>query len=246
MGMRLAHSEWTAGEAAGHLAIALRGFTDAATGNVERWQPMIPDSDRYADLVGGLNRSTIAAEPSRPPRAAAAAITEAAAAYLAATADRGPSDRIPTPWYGAGQSHSVLSATCLLLGEQVLHGRDIARGAGRPWSITSDDARLVFEGIRAMMPIAVDPATAGDLSATYRVHVGRHSSFLVQIENGRASVDPGNGSRVDCHIAGTPIALMLVGYGRISQWRAIAGGRLVAWGRKPWLGFRFVSLFFNP
>jgi hypothetical protein len=39
---------------------------------------------------------------------------------------------------------------------------------------------------------------------------------------------------------------VLVGYGRMSQWRAIGTGRLIAWGRKPWLGFRFVGLFFNP
>ncbi|MDQ1429355.1 MAG: hypothetical protein QOK39_2831 [Acidimicrobiaceae bacterium] len=245
---RLAKSEWTVGEAASHLAIALRGFTDAATGDAEQWRPMIPVETRYADRVGGLNRATIAAEPRRSPAEAAEAIKSAAAGYLAATGGRDPAERIPTPWYGDGVSHSVVTATCLLLGEQVLHGLDIAKGVGRPWSISSDDARLVLQGIQAMMPIAVDPAATRGLTATYKVHVGGGGSFIVRISDGTATADigPSDGSRVDCHIAGTPVALVLVGYGRISQWRAIGTGRLVAWGRKPWLGFRFVDLFFNP
>jgi uncharacterized protein (TIGR03083 family) len=252
---RLARSEWTVGEAAAHLAIALRGFTDAATGDAEQWRPMIPVETRYADRMGGLNRTTIAAEPHRSPAEAAAAIESAAAGFLAATGGRDPADRIPTPWYGDRISHSVFSATCLLLGEQVLHGLDIAKGVGRPWSISSDDARLVLQGIQAMMPIAVDPAATGDLTAKYRVHVGGGGSFVVRISGGTAMVElgsadggkgSGKGSRVDCHIAGTPVALVLVGYGRISQWRAIGTGRLIAWGRKPWLGFRFAGLFYNP
>ena len=253
---RLAKSEWTVGDAASHLAIALRGFTDAAAGDAEQWRAMIPVETGYAERVGGLNRATIAAEPRRSPAEAAAAITSAAAGFLAATGGRDPAERIPTPWYGDGQTHSVLSATCLLLGEQVIHGLDIAKGVGRPWSISSDDARLVLQGIQAMMPIAVNPAATGDLTANYKVHIGGGGSFLVRISGGTATADIGsgdgsgrrsaNGSRVDCHIAGTPVALVLVGYGRISQWRAIATGRLMAWGRKPWLGFRFVNLFFNP
>lgn len=43
-----------------------------------------------------------------------------------------------------------------------------------------------------------------------------------------------------------PVDLMLVIYGRTSQWGPIARGRLLAWGRKPWLGLSFQSRFFNP
>jgi hypothetical protein len=31
-----------------------------------------------------------------------------------------------------------------------------------------------------------------------------------------------------------------------SQWGLIARGKLVAWGRKPWLALRFKSFFPNP
>jgi len=241
-----ARCQWSVGEAAAHMAIGLRGFTDAFSGRRGSWHDLIPDADRFPDRLAGLNQATISAEPRRTPGAAAQAITDAAEGWLQATAGSSPSDRIATPWYGPGRSHSVLSATCLLAGEQLIHGYDIARGVGRKWPITAEEAYVVFDAVQAMMPMLPDSVTCADLVATYKLHVGRGSDFVVQIADGQATVNPPGRNRIDCHIAGTPTALLLVGYGRISQWQAIAGGRLIAWGRKPWLGLRFVHLFFNP
>ncbi len=42
------------------------------------------------------------------------------------------------------------------------------------------------------------------------------------------------------------MSLVLVGYRRVSQWREIARGGIVAWGRRPWLGPRMIGLFFTP
>jgi hypothetical protein len=42
------------------------------------------------------------------------------------------------------------------------------------------------------------------------------------------------------------VSLTLAGYGRISQWRAIARGGLLAYGRRPWLGLRMLDLFYDP
>lgn len=51
---------------------------------------------------------------------------------------------------------------------------------------------------------------------------------------------------IDCHLWADPVDLILVIYGRISHWGPIARSRLLAWGRKPWLGLTFRNLFFNP
>ncbi len=243
---RVAKSDWTVADAAAHLVVGLSGYADAARGAVEEWRPMIPDAATYADRVAGLNRATIAAQPARSPAAAGRAIIEAADAFLEATAGRSAAQRIPTPWYRDDASLSVLSATCLLTGEQLIHGRDIARGVGRKWKISPEEAALVFQAIPAMMPLAVNPEASRGLHATYDMRAGRAGRFVVQVSGASATVDPPGRARIDCHIAGTPLALLLVGYGRISQWQAIGTGRLIAWGRKPWLGFRFVHLFYNP
>jgi hypothetical protein len=42
-----------------------------------------------------------------------------------------------------------------------------------------------------------------------------------------------------------PWTLLLV-YGRIPLGRAVLRGRVPARGRRPWLGLRFKTLFFNP
>jgi len=52
--------------------------------------------------------------------------------------------------------------------------------------------------------------------------------------------------RVDCHILASPVALLLVLYGRISQWGPIAKGQLFTWGRRPWRAPGFKNLFLNP
>ena len=55
-----------------------------------------------------------------------------------------------------------------------------------------------------------------------------------------------DGESVDCHVSADPVALLLVAYGRRSQWVPILTGRLVAWGRKPWLGVRLVRYLVAP
>lgn len=52
--------------------------------------------------------------------------------------------------------------------------------------------------------------------------------------------------RVDCHISADPVAFFLLGSGLASQWPLIARGKLMTWGRKPWLALKLASLFVSP
>jgi hypothetical protein len=47
-------------------------------------------------------------------------------------------------------------------------------------------------------------------------------------------------------ISADPAALLLVLYKRRSQWPAIARGKLLAWGRRPWLAFSLAGRFHQP
>jgi hypothetical protein len=51
---------------------------------------------------------------------------------------------------------------------------------------------------------------------------------------------------VDCTITADPVAFLLVGSGRLSQWDAIALGLLEAGGDRPELALGFTDLFLFP
>jgi hypothetical protein len=177
----------------------------------------------------------------------ASLIGERVAQFLAATAGLSGNDRIATPWYGPDVSLSVSTVTAVLAAEQLVHGWDVAKSAGRPWPITVPEAHLVIRAVSSLLPLAANPETTARTRATYGVTVGRGGPrFTVVVDNGTVSVHSGIARRVDCRISADPVAFMLVAYGRVSQWGPIAKGRLRAWGRRPWLAFRFANLFFNP
>jgi Mycothiol maleylpyruvate isomerase N-terminal domain len=244
-------SEWSVGETASHLVIALRGFTASAIGEYGawyQWEDRIPNV-RTPERLEALNRAMIAAEPKLRPAAAARATTDSADAFLAATDALPPDQDIATPWYGPDTTLTVAQATCLLLGEQVLHGYDIAKAVGRRPSISKQDAVLIFAAVQAMLPKMADPTAIRGVTATYELHLagaGRSGRFIVRIADGAAVVEPCAGQRVDCHVLAEPVALMLLGYGRINQWQAIGRAKMITWGTKPWLAFRFTSFFSNP
>jgi len=74
---------------------------------------------------------------------------------------------VRTPWYGSQASLSLAAATCLLAGEQIVHGYDIAHTLGRRWPISAEDAICALPV--AMTPLAVNPETAHGHTAGYEV-----------------------------------------------------------------------------
>ncbi len=237
---------WTLGETATHLLIAFRGYTDAVRGELGGWSEVIPDTPVYRGRVAGMNSRTIAREPRRDAATLGRLLDEAAAGYLAATVDRWATEPVPTPWYGDGRSIPLAAATCLLLGEQVIHGWDIARTLGRPWPIPRDLALMVLRAPMVMMPIVVNREAAASTRAVYGVHVRGGLRFAVRVHDGTATIEALDSQRIDCHLGAHPRALLLVGYGRMRQERAILQGQLLSWGRRPWLGLGFKALFFDP
>lgn len=153
----------------------------------------------------------------------------------------------PVAWHGALRL-PLATACCILAGEALIHGRDIARAAGRPWSIGPERARTVLVGLLPLLPHYVDPERAAPVRACYDLHLrggDRPRTFLV-FGAGRLSVEPPSDRRVDCHIWADPIAFLLVAYGRTGPWPPALRGKIAATGRKPWLAFRLPQLFRKP
>ena len=244
---RVPGGDWTAGQTAVHLVVVFRAFTDAAAGHEERWLPYVPDiPDWHARLVM-VNERAIREVQQEVSEGLADRLAAGVHAFLTVTDRRSGEDRLTTPWYGEDVTHPLDAMTCLVLGELILHGLDIARAVGRPWPIDPEDARLIIRGVfPAMIPLVARPGVIDDRQASYDICVRGGPRLFIDFDHGKVRVQPFSAQRVDCHILSDPVTWLLVGYGRISQWGPIARGRLWAWGRKPWLGPRFKSLLHNP
>lgn len=242
----MADAQWTVGDVGAHLVVALRGFTDAISGDGARWAGLAPPVGSFHDRLAAFNARTIAEEPPRDLAALGALVMQASEDFLAASADRSPDERIPAPWYGDDASLSVSEATCLLLAEQVVHGYDIARQVGAAWPMSRTDACLAFHAVAAMMPMVVDVEAARGVRAGFDIRLRGGQRFVVRVDDGTARVEPAGPQPVHCRLWVDPVAFLLVGYGRIGQWRAIGRGQLVSWGRRPWWGLRLKGLFSDP
>jgi hypothetical protein len=119
---RTAGLEWTLAETAAHLLVALRGYTAALRGDLGMWAAYVPASPVYRDRLSGMTSASLAAIPSRDPAVLGGQLGEAADAFLEASAGRPSDEPVPTPWYAPGATVPLGAATCLLLGEQVIHG----------------------------------------------------------------------------------------------------------------------------
>ena len=240
-------SEWTVGEAATHLLVGLRGYTASARGEIgPEWRQHIPDTPRYPERVSAVTAATLRAEPRRDAATLARLLQESVDIFLAATEGQPADAGIAAPWYGDGATLALSDATCLLLGEQVVHGYDIARALRRPWPIEETDACLIFQAVTTMMPRVLNPEAAGSASVACDIRLRGGPRAVLTVSDGSARVEPWTSQPVDCHLSADPAAFLLLGYGRINQWAAIARGQLLAWGRKPWRALRLRGYFFNP
>lgn len=240
-------SEWSVGEVAAHLVVVLRGFTYAAGDQLDLVTPHIPvGAANFRDRLTAVTSSTLALVPDRHPPALAASLVDAVDDFLAATAQRSGDERIPTPWYGGGAGLPLSVATSLLLGEQLVHGYDLAKTIRRPWPISTDEALLLIPVVQTMMPLAVRPEAARGAPALYEIGIRGGPRFLIDVADGVVAIEPLGSRRPDCKITADPVAFVLLAYGRVNQWRLAATGKIVGSGRKPWLAARIKNLFFDP
>lgn len=235
---------WTVRDAAAHLVVGLRVFASAARGQAPVFD--LGQVDVAQQRVALLNERTIPTVAETDGTALGGLLDRELEVYLAATAGAGARDQLPTPWYGDGLGLDTAAATCVLVGEQVMHGYDMARATGRPWPISPDVARLVMSGATAMMPIYVNRPAAAGVRATFDIAVRGGPRFLLVVRDGTLTTEPYDGRRADCHISADPVAFLLVGYGRAAQAKLIATGKLVSWGRKPWLALSIKDLVLSP
>jgi uncharacterized protein (TIGR03083 family) len=234
----LPNSEWTVRDVAVHVALGSEAYVGYATGKTEAW---VDVSDIAGGSLARSNAARLAAESARDLSPVAARARAAVAAIVAATDGRPADEQVV--WNGTPVTLGAMLG--IGLGEYLLHGRDVAKALGRPWTITPDDARLVLASALPLLPLLVDPTSTAGVRARYDLRVRGGTRVGLSIRDGKLAMDAGDG-RVDCHVSADPVALLLVSYGRQSQWVPALTGKLVAWGRKPWLGLRLTRYLVTP
>ena len=251
--------EWSIAEVAMHLSQAWIVVPGLARRDLSRVYEVLPDmaglagQSLIADVwdLAHVTQSGVRADSERDLNVIADRIEERAEEFFAECAGRSPDEL--HPWLVEGTALPLSALTGHLLNETVMHGMDIARGDGRRWPIQRRSAALIVQGfllpvLSALPPTAmVDPVRAAGVRATYHVILRGGGAFRMRFDDGALFVEqPAGGGPVDCYLLADPVALLEVIWGRLNQWRAIAGGRLVAWGRRPWLGPRLRLMVRNP
>ncbi|GAA2779886.1 hypothetical protein GCM10010441_00670 [Kitasatospora paracochleata] len=228
-------SAWTVAEAAAHLAQVNRLMAELAAGE-ER-----PYGDGTPGSLAAANDAALAEWDERDPAVLAAEIARQAREFTVAAGPRAGTEPLVTP-IGPMDLDTLGS---YLLTHMLGHLYDIAVALGRPHPIDPHRAELTLPFVRTAMPWVLSPAAAGH-TACYRLRVRGLGAFAVTFTDGVAVVGDRPPRRPDCTILTGPVAFLLIALGRYTATDALARGKVLAWGRRPWLAAGFPGLFTAP
>jgi hypothetical protein len=219
--------DWYLGDLAAHVSHVMRVDINAVTGGP------LPNIAHplSADRVSAMTTSLMAADQEREPNALADRLTALGEEFARADA----SERTVT-WL-AGMQLPASAVACHLLEELLVHGFDIAKGAGVPWLIDPAHAALVIRG--AVVPVlSADPMTfldadeARGFRARIEVRLRRFDSFVFAFDDG-LTIESAPTDGADAHLSIEADQMLLVTLGRTPAWRPLVTGKAFAWGRRP-------------
>jgi hypothetical protein len=229
---------WTVAETAAHMVALLRqcvAFASGARDGAAERGAHSQAGSAAARMTLGNARDLECFDERRITalRQLLASAVDEYAAVITARRDGGPIETL----FGQETPEAMTAA---LLGEQLVHGFDLARAVGRRWPIDSDAARLMLAGSAPFLADFVDADAIRDVSARIEVRIAGGARFTLVLDHGRAAVEPADG-RCDAWIRAQPVPYLLVGFGRVSQWLPLLRGQILVGGRRPWIAARMSS-----
>ncbi|WP_329560995.1 maleylpyruvate isomerase family mycothiol-dependent enzyme [Kitasatospora sp. NBC_01266] len=234
--VRIPGATWSVGEAAAHLALANQ-LMAAVAGGERR-----PYGDGTPGGLAAANEESLADYPERDPVVLADAIVAHTRAFAAAIEQRDATETVLTPM-GPMDLGTLPS---YLLTHQLGHGYDLARALRHPHMIDRERVELSLPFLLTAMPRVVDRRTAADRHARYTVGLRGGPRFGVALADGEVTISQPPAPGADCVIVTEPVTFLLLALGRCNPAGAIARGRILAWGRKPWLAPAFPTYFKAP
>jgi uncharacterized protein (TIGR03083 family) len=232
--------QWSVGDVAAHVAAGASALPQIAAGEGS------PYRSATVEGIAESNDRLKAETDTRDIQALVDRIRLGAKALTsAALAQHGD----PTVPHHAGIPVPVSAVLGLAVGEALVHGYDIAHANGRPWRIPRAWAYTAFRSFVPIVPYFVDQDRVGDMRARFDVRMRGDGAprVVFDLADGELTIQlPEPGRRADCYVSAESTALLLVMYGRIGPAVPALTGKVLAWGRKPWLGFTLPTLFQVP
>jgi uncharacterized protein (TIGR03083 family) len=237
-GLPVPDSDWTVGDTVAHVAAGVDAYARYLAGDAT---PLVDLSDIPGGSIAVSNARWLADHDARDPTALTATIQTRLDDLVDLAGAMGLDD--PVPWHGVDVPLRTLLATSTA--EIAMHGRDIARAVDRPWPLSRREAVLMVSGVSPLLPALVNPETTQSLEALVLVRVRGGPELPFAFDHGQLTL-AADGKHPDATVSADAVAFLLVAYGRESQWPAIATGKLLAWGRRPWLALRLTSYLVRP
>jgi len=246
----MATAHWSVAETAAHVAGIVWMYTDILPpGNGEPKVPALAEgiSRVTVDTVADFNNLTLRLFHERNPQTIATRLRADIDRILLGTQQHDPAQ--PIPWLGSS-TLPLAGVLAHLTNELLIHGRDIARVLGTPWSIDPRDAALFFElfilnVLRDFGRLVDTTPTVGRRPVAVEFRSRYTTPVTVTLHNGHITVEPPTAG-TDVRIKFDPSALNLMLFGRISKARATLTGKVIAWGPRPWLLPRFLRVVRLP
>ncbi|RFU38046.1 hypothetical protein DZF91_29715 [Actinomadura logoneensis] len=231
---------WTVGETAAHVAAI--AWMDVGLLDPSSPPPPVPGFDTWlatsnVEGVHAFNETVLAAMPGRDLAVLAADLRERVKTMDALADGRDPAETVG--WIG-GARLPICGLFAHMVNELLLHGHDVARALGRPWTVPPRDASYFFEdfivglarnGVGALLdgggPPREDPVVVEFRSA-------HTTPVTFVLRRGELSVEK-PGRTPDVRLRFDPAAFTMMMFGRMSKPRALLTGRIRVGGRRPWL-----------
>lgn len=237
----MATAHWSVADTAAHVAVVASFYAHLARPEATP-HPFGAFIDRLEQTttatVADLNERALREHPERDPQELAARLRADIATFLAATEGDHPPQ--PLPWLGGSQV-PLAGLAAHLLNELLIHGWDIARATRSQWEIPPAYAAMFFELFMVGMissgygrllddnkPPPPDRRTAVEFRSPHT------SPVTLALDNGLVVVEEPRADN-DVRVRFDPPTMNLMLFGRLSRARAALTGKVVAWGRRPWL-----------
>lgn len=221
---------WTIADLAIHLTETFERYPRYLRGEVELMDDPLD--------VTQHNNEVVAAGRGLPVDEATHRIASAVDEIDGLLADRSPDE--PVRWHG-GIELAPAAFAAVIGSEAVVHGYDLSSPEGRYSPCERSDAAPIMANALHLLPHYLNKGAAGGLSATFDMRFRGGERRLLTLDDGVLAVSA-DGEHADCVVLADPETFLLVGYNRIGQWRPALTGKILTWGRKPWLALKLPQL----